>query len=156
MAENRPTNEATNKIKHRDSRELCRYFVHGVCRFGENCFNSHDLASKPNTVCRYYLAGSCSYGDQCFYEHVRPKTQQIPTNAEDDQSSEVNSASTSPSTQSTISNEENNPSLVQRYPKNTQFKTNISISEGTIPSQASNLNQTPGSYYEALTGKLEL
>lgn len=159
MAENRPMNDSTNKLSHR---ELCRYFVHGVCRFGDNCFNSHDLSSKPNTVCRYYLAGSCSYGDRCFYDHDRPKAQQIPTttskkNSEDAQSSEADSASTSPSTESTLSNEENNnPSLVRRYPKNTQFKRNISISDdSTRSNQITNVNKSPSSYFEALTGKEE-
>ncbi|CAF0869015.1 unnamed protein product [Didymodactylos carnosus] len=55
-------------------KELCRYFLSNVCRFGDRCMFSHDRNSaKPNNICRYYLQGKCAYGDQCRYDHVRPK-----------------------------------------------------------------------------------
>uniref|UniRef100_A0A8C8WDX1 E3 ubiquitin-protein ligase makorin-2 n=1 Tax=Panthera leo TaxID=9689 RepID=A0A8C8WDX1_PANLE len=51
----------------------CRYFMHGVCREGNQCLFSHDLAnSKPSTICKYYQKGYCAYGTRCRYDHTRP------------------------------------------------------------------------------------
>ncbi|XP_068107898.1 E3 ubiquitin-protein ligase makorin-2 [Hyperolius riggenbachi] len=51
----------------------CRYFIHGVCREGNRCLFSHDLAtSKPSTICRFYQKGQCAYGTRCRYDHVKP------------------------------------------------------------------------------------
>ncbi|KAM8758825.1 LOW QUALITY PROTEIN: E3 ubiquitin-protein ligase makorin-2 [Rhynchonycteris naso] len=51
----------------------CRYFMHGVCREGNQCLFSHDLAnSKPSTICKYYQKGYCAYGARCRYDHTRP------------------------------------------------------------------------------------
>ncbi|RMX60166.1 hypothetical protein pdam_00010098 [Pocillopora damicornis] len=58
---------------------LCRYYMHGVCREGENCQYSHDLKEKPSMVCKYYLQGSCSYGNSCRYDHVKPSSGRIRT-----------------------------------------------------------------------------
>ncbi|NXX91685.1 MKRN1 ligase, partial [Centropus bengalensis] len=42
-----------------------RYFMHGVCKEGDNCRYSHDLStSQTAMVCRYYQRGCCAYGDQ--------------------------------------------------------------------------------------------
>ncbi|XP_036415229.1 probable E3 ubiquitin-protein ligase makorin-2 [Colossoma macropomum] len=51
----------------------CRYFIHGVCREGNRCMFSHDLAtSKPSTICKFYQRGMCAYGDRCRYDHIKP------------------------------------------------------------------------------------
>ncbi|KAJ8411375.1 hypothetical protein AAFF_G00173810 [Aldrovandia affinis] len=51
----------------------CRYFMHGVCKEGNNCRYSHDLASsKPAMICKYFQRGCCAYGDRCRYEHTKP------------------------------------------------------------------------------------
>ncbi|KAM9326840.1 E3 ubiquitin-protein ligase makorin-2 [Gastrophryne carolinensis] len=53
----------------------CRYFIHGVCREGNRCLFSHDLAtSKPSTICRFYQKGQCAYGSRCRYDHIKPAT----------------------------------------------------------------------------------
>lgn len=85
-----------------ERREVCKYFLHGVCRFGDSCYYSHDqnsLTKQTRAVCKYYLAGSCSFGDQCFNEHVRPKPVAISTSSleTDSSTSEATSASSSPS-----------------------------------------------------------
>ncbi|NXN38454.1 MKRN1 ligase, partial [Rhinoptilus africanus] len=50
-----------------------RYFMHGVCKEGDNCRYSHDLSmSQSAMVCRYYQRGCCAYGDRCRYEHTKP------------------------------------------------------------------------------------
>ncbi|XP_069714902.1 E3 ubiquitin-protein ligase makorin-1 [Phaenicophaeus curvirostris] len=55
----------------------CRYFMHGVCKEGENCRYSHDLSSSQSAmVCRYYQRGCCAYGDHCRYEHTKPLKQE--------------------------------------------------------------------------------
>ncbi|KAM4748361.1 E3 ubiquitin-protein ligase makorin-1 isoform 2-T2 [Rhinophrynus dorsalis] len=51
----------------------CRYFMHGVCKEGNNCRYSHDLTTSRSTmICRYYQRGCCAYGDHCRYEHTKP------------------------------------------------------------------------------------
>ncbi|NXT81620.1 MKRN1 ligase, partial [Atlantisia rogersi] len=50
-----------------------RYFMHGVCKEGDNCRYSHDLSTSQSAmVCRYYQRGCCAYGDHCRYEHTKP------------------------------------------------------------------------------------
>ncbi|NXO01811.1 MKRN1 ligase, partial [Rhinopomastus cyanomelas] len=50
-----------------------RYFMHGVCKEGDNCRYSHDLSTSQSAmVCRYYQRGCCAYGDLCRYEHTKP------------------------------------------------------------------------------------
>ncbi|XP_052523284.1 E3 ubiquitin-protein ligase makorin-1 [Tympanuchus pallidicinctus] len=55
----------------------CRYFMHGVCKEGDNCRYSHDLSTSQSAmVCRYYQRGCCAYGDLCRYEHTKPLMQE--------------------------------------------------------------------------------
>ncbi|NWW32244.1 MKRN1 ligase, partial [Panurus biarmicus] len=50
-----------------------RYFMHGVCKEGDNCRYSHDLSTSQSAmVCRYYQRGCCAYGDHCSFETVIP------------------------------------------------------------------------------------
>ncbi|KAK7898731.1 hypothetical protein WMY93_019584 [Mugilogobius chulae] len=53
----------------------CRYFMHGLCKEGENCRYSHDLmSSKPaNMICKFYQKGTCAYGERCRFEHSKVK-----------------------------------------------------------------------------------
>ncbi|KAM6202881.1 E3 ubiquitin-protein ligase makorin-1 isoform 2-T2 [Rhynchocyon petersi] len=54
----------------------CRYFMHGVCKEGDNCRYSHDLSDSPyGIVCKYFQRGYCIYGDRCRYEHSKPLEQ---------------------------------------------------------------------------------
>uniref|UniRef100_A0A8B9D4N9 RING-type E3 ubiquitin transferase n=1 Tax=Anser cygnoides TaxID=8845 RepID=A0A8B9D4N9_ANSCY len=54
-----------------------RYFMHGVCKEGDNCRYSHDLSTSQSAmVCRYYQRGCCAYGDHCRYEHTKPLIQE--------------------------------------------------------------------------------
>uniref|UniRef100_A0A8C6FRV7 RING-type E3 ubiquitin transferase n=1 Tax=Moschus moschiferus TaxID=68415 RepID=A0A8C6FRV7_MOSMO len=51
----------------------CKYFMHGVCKEGDNCRYSHDLSDSPyGVVCKYFQRGYCIYGDHCIYEHNKP------------------------------------------------------------------------------------
>ncbi|XP_075809490.1 E3 ubiquitin-protein ligase makorin-1 isoform X4 [Microtus pennsylvanicus] len=55
----------------------CRYFMHGVCKEGDNCRYSHDLSDSPyGAVCKYFQRGCCVYGDRCRYEHSKPLKQE--------------------------------------------------------------------------------
>ncbi|XP_014373409.2 E3 ubiquitin-protein ligase makorin-1 isoform X3 [Alligator sinensis] len=58
-----------------------RYFMHGVCKEGNNCRYSHDLSTSQSAmVCRYYQRGCCAYGDRCRYEHTKPlKREEVTT-----------------------------------------------------------------------------
>ena len=51
----------------------CRYFMHGVCKEGDNCRYSRDLSDSPyGVVYKYVQRGYCIYGDRCKYEHSKP------------------------------------------------------------------------------------
>ncbi|XP_045421229.1 E3 ubiquitin-protein ligase makorin-1 isoform X2 [Lemur catta] len=55
----------------------CRYFMHGVCKEGDNCRYSHDLSDSPyGVVCKYFQRGYCIYGDRCRYDHSKPLKQE--------------------------------------------------------------------------------
>uniref|UniRef100_A0A3B4AZL7 RING-type E3 ubiquitin transferase n=1 Tax=Periophthalmus magnuspinnatus TaxID=409849 RepID=A0A3B4AZL7_9GOBI len=58
----------------------CRYFMHGLCKEGENCRYSHDLmSSKPaNMICKFYQKGACAYGERCRFEHSKVKEELPP------------------------------------------------------------------------------
>lgn len=61
----------------------CRYFLHGVCKEGDNCRYSHDLSDSPyGVVCKYFQRGYCVYGDRCRYEHSKPLKQEDTTAAD--------------------------------------------------------------------------
>ncbi|KAK1168781.1 putative E3 ubiquitin-protein ligase makorin-1 isoform X1 [Acipenser oxyrinchus oxyrinchus] len=56
----------------------CRYYMHGVCKEGNNCRYSHDLTtSKPAMICKYFQKGCCAYGDRCRYDHTKPPKQDV-------------------------------------------------------------------------------
>ncbi|NXC75201.1 MKRN1 ligase, partial [Anhinga anhinga] len=60
-----------------------RYFMHGVCKEGDNCRYSHDLSTSQSAmVCRYYQRGCCAYGDHCRYEHTKPLIQEEVTDVD--------------------------------------------------------------------------
>uniref|UniRef100_A0A5F9CYU3 RING-type E3 ubiquitin transferase n=1 Tax=Oryctolagus cuniculus TaxID=9986 RepID=A0A5F9CYU3_RABIT len=59
------------------------YFLHGVCKEGDNCRYSHDLSDSPyGVVCKYFQRGYCIYGDRCRYEHSKPLEPEDTTAAE--------------------------------------------------------------------------
>lgn len=51
----------------------CRYFIHGVCKEGENCRYSHELSTSRTTLCRFYQKNCCLYGETCRFEHSKVK-----------------------------------------------------------------------------------
>ncbi|KAM4614893.1 putative E3 ubiquitin-protein ligase makorin-1 [Polymixia lowei] len=55
----------------------CRYFMHGLCKEGDNCRYSHDLtSSKPAAmICKFFQKGNCVFGDRCRFEHSKPAKQ---------------------------------------------------------------------------------
>ncbi|XP_068163516.1 probable E3 ubiquitin-protein ligase makorin-1 isoform X2 [Antennarius striatus] len=60
----------------------CRYFMHGLCKEGDNCRYSHDLtSSKPAAmICKFFQKGNCVFGDRCRFEHCKPpKSEEPPT-----------------------------------------------------------------------------
>ncbi|KFV69268.1 E3 ubiquitin-protein ligase makorin-1, partial [Dryobates pubescens] len=60
-----------------------RYFMHGVCKEGDNCRYSHDLSTSQSAmVCRYYQRGCCAYGDHCRYEHTKEQEEVTDVNPE--------------------------------------------------------------------------
>ncbi|XP_038067207.1 probable E3 ubiquitin-protein ligase makorin-1 isoform X2 [Patiria miniata] len=52
----------------------CRYFIHGVCRAGDNCRYAHDRSGKDANICKFYLGGNCRFGTNCRFDHVKPNS----------------------------------------------------------------------------------
>lgn len=106
--------------------------MNGVCRFGDNCFNSHDRTSRPSTICKYYLLGTCTYGDRCFYDHIRPKTDETTTTTT------------------------TNAHLVTRMLNKPKLITHLNNNNDNNNNETNNNNNKEvapvTSYYEALTG----
>ncbi|XP_075689956.1 E3 ubiquitin-protein ligase makorin-2 [Rhinoderma darwinii] len=76
----------------------CRYFIHGVCREGNRCLFSHDLAnSKPSSICRFFQKGQCAYGSRCRYDHVKPSSSPLVYYSQDVPAATVETPSTSSS-----------------------------------------------------------
>ncbi|XP_076132773.1 makorin, ring finger protein, 4 isoform X1 [Alosa pseudoharengus] len=50
--------------------KICRHFMNGSCRYGQNCHYLHDYPSTG--VCWYFQKGQCWFGDHCRYVHVPP------------------------------------------------------------------------------------
>ena len=56
-------------------RPICRYFMQGNCRFGDDCTFSHDignqsdLEAKKSIPCYFFQQGNCRYGDYCHFSH---------------------------------------------------------------------------------------
>nr|XP_055109409.1 E3 ubiquitin-protein ligase makorin-1-like isoform X1 [Symphalangus syndactylus] len=49
----------------------CRYFMHGVCKEGDNCRYSHDLSDSPySVVYKCFQRGYCIYGDRCSIQDI--------------------------------------------------------------------------------------
>ncbi|KAJ2661691.1 hypothetical protein IWW48_002237 [Coemansia sp. RSA 1200] len=49
----------------------CKFYKHGNCTAGSNCFFSHDMnihVEKP--VCKYFVKGNCRYGSKCALVHI--------------------------------------------------------------------------------------
>ena len=115
-----------------------RYFLNGVCRFGSNCFNSHDRNDKPSNICQYYLKGICAYGSSCRYEHVKPSK---------GNSKESSSAASS----STNCENQSSNMLILRKTKNNSLENSASNEEISTTS-TNDADKTSKSYFEALTG----
>ncbi|CAE7725288.1 HUA1, partial [Symbiodinium pilosum] len=78
-----PIRVAPPNWKPADDRPVCRHFLEGRCRFGEECRFSHQgeesAARLPPTapavpiddrpLCRHFLEGKCTYGDACRFSH---------------------------------------------------------------------------------------
>ncbi|XP_048810477.1 E3 ubiquitin-protein ligase makorin-1 [Lagopus muta] len=81
----------------------CRYFMHGVCKEGDNCRYSHDLSTSQSAmVCRYYQRGCCAYGDLCRYEHTKPLMQEEEEEEEEEETTVNPAAKMYPSVSSDL------------------------------------------------------
>ncbi|KAM9334477.1 putative E3 ubiquitin-protein ligase makorin-1 [Symphorus nematophorus] len=83
MAEAAVASTATSPVTGGWTKHVtCRYFMHGLCKEGDNCRYSHDLTnSKPAAmICKFFQKGNCVFGDRCRFEHCKPaKNEEPPT-----------------------------------------------------------------------------
>ncbi|KAI9503022.1 hypothetical protein BX070DRAFT_177971, partial [Coemansia spiralis] len=48
----------------------CKFYKHGNCTAGANCFFSHDISLfVDKSVCKYFVKGNCRYGNKCALLH---------------------------------------------------------------------------------------
>ena len=53
------------------SKQICKFFLRGTCKFNDLCVNSHDLNDKPKMPeCQFFKQGHCRFGSQCIYAHT--------------------------------------------------------------------------------------
>ncbi len=153
--------------------------MNGSCRFGDSCFNSHDVTTlrpRPTSsltdntnhnrisvsssesatnntasICKYFLEGRCVFGDNCFNQHIIP--QQHYSSAE-----LTNSSNDSISDHNNQDNHTETP-VVRRISNKPKLVTSITYTQNDgynmVPENNQEVNHqfTPTSYYEALTGK---
>uniref|UniRef100_A0A8C4GL21 RING-type E3 ubiquitin transferase n=1 Tax=Dicentrarchus labrax TaxID=13489 RepID=A0A8C4GL21_DICLA len=83
MAEAAVASTATSPVTGGWTKHVtCRYFMHGLCKEGDNCRYSHDLTnSKPAAmICKFFQKGNCVFGERCRFEHCKPaKNEEPPT-----------------------------------------------------------------------------
>ncbi|KAJ2158444.1 hypothetical protein GGF46_003761 [Coemansia sp. RSA 552] len=49
----------------------CKFYKHGNCTAGSNCYFSHDInLFVEKSVCKYYVKGNCRYGNKCALLHT--------------------------------------------------------------------------------------
>ncbi|XP_063957009.1 zinc finger CCCH domain-containing protein 4-like isoform X2 [Lytechinus pictus] len=49
---------------------ICKFYLEGRCKKGENCTYSHDLTQqRKQELCKFYVSGFCNKGDTCLYMH---------------------------------------------------------------------------------------
>ncbi|GMS95671.1 hypothetical protein PENTCL1PPCAC_17846 [Pristionchus entomophagus] len=58
------------------ARQVCRYFISGKCKYGNECTYLHERPSGTPNVCRFNERGTCQYGSACRYDHVKPKKEE--------------------------------------------------------------------------------
>lgn len=68
--------------QQRPMKPLCRYFVKGLCIYGERCNDSHQIPPDYKLpLCKFFIKdGTCKYGQECIYRHVsgeKKKTNKI-------------------------------------------------------------------------------
>jgi len=50
---------------------LCRYYMAGTCRAGQDCTYSHDrsISNRGTLPCRFFRSGTCANGNNCRFSH---------------------------------------------------------------------------------------
>ncbi|XP_041466447.1 zinc finger CCCH domain-containing protein 4-like isoform X1 [Lytechinus variegatus] len=47
---------------------ICKFYLEGRCKKGENCTYSHDLTQqRKQELCKFYVSGFCNKGDTCLH-----------------------------------------------------------------------------------------
>jgi len=79
MATAEPNN---HRKEDHEPKGICRYYLTGTCKYGNNCKFSHDLSLPPSQVCYYYKRGKCKFGNACRFLHINNATSRDKTSKE--------------------------------------------------------------------------
>jgi len=60
-----------------DKKNICPFFLKGICKFGEKCKNAHILPQNQSTpsvhsnhnICKFFLMNSCKNENHCKFFH---------------------------------------------------------------------------------------
>ena len=55
------------------SRQLCKYYQKGNCRYGNHCRYVHEYSESHDELmdqCKFFQKGYCRYGDSCHFKHT--------------------------------------------------------------------------------------
>ncbi|GAK67178.1 uncharacterized protein PAN0_017d5404 [Moesziomyces antarcticus] len=63
----------SNALRDPNKRTVCKHWLRGLCKKGEQCDYLHEYDMRRIPECRFYATfGFCNSGDDCLYLHVDP------------------------------------------------------------------------------------
>lgn len=69
----------TSPLKAEWSRQVCKHWLRGLCKKGENCEFLHEYNLRRMPECWWFAKyGYCASGDECLYVHPKERKTECP------------------------------------------------------------------------------